>query len=266
MIPVRPSSFVPSVTFSSSGHTASCRPADPATDSAPTALRAARNGSTTAASVCSLPGPGVFSGPLAALAAAAIIAAPSHSSRASTASTATSVHPPASAHAASASADAAPAAASRTLHAPLAAASSLPAPAAAAPHHPRIVGIRSTRVDAGAQTQFSQRRAHRGKLPPQQAATTRPCSRSAPRRLRHAAAAVAAVIFACSVVSSFAQQVAVSGTSGGWSTAALSQARNGLAATSQQDAGVAIFAGGHSTSCDCLFGVLRDGYGCEGDA
>ena len=242
MIPVRPSSFVPSVTFSSSGHTASCRPADPATDSAPTALRA-RNGSGTAASVCSLPGPGVFSGPLAALAAAAIIAAPSHSSRSSTASTATSVHPPASAHAASASPDAAPAAASRTLHAPLAAASSLPTPAAAAPHHPRIIGIRSTRVDAGAQTQFSQRRAHRG-------ATTKPCSRSNPRRLRHAAAAVAAVIFACSVASSFARQVAVSGTSGGWSTAALSQGRQNLAATSLPDAGVAIFARGNSTSCE----------------
>ena len=55
-------------------------------------------------------------------------------------------------------------------------------------------------------------------------------------------------------------------TSGPWSTAALSQARSNLAATSLPDAGVAIFAGGQCTSCDCLFGVLRDGYGCEGDA
>ena len=55
-------------------------------------------------------------------------------------------------------------------------------------------------------------------------------------------------------------------TAGTWSTAALSQARGGLAATSLPDAGVAIFAGGDSTSCDGLFGVLRDGYGCEGDA
>ena len=53
---------------------------------------------------------------------------------------------------------------------------------------------------------------------------------------------------------------------GTWSTAALIQARGYLAATSLPDAGVAIFAGGHSTSCDILFGVLRDGYGCEGDA
>ncbi len=37
---------------------------------------------------------------------------------------------------------------------------------------------------------------------------------------------------------------------GTWSTAALSQARDGLAATSLPDAGVAIFAGGTSTCCD----------------
>ena len=127
--------------------------------------------------------------------------------------------------------------------------------------------IRSARVDAGAQTQLSQRQAPRGQLlPPPQAAHTRPGRNSARRLLGHAAAAVAAVIFACSVASSFAQQVAVSGTSGGWSTAALSQARRSLAATSLPDAGVAIFAGGQCTSCDGLFGVLRDGYGCEGDA
>ncbi len=53
---------------------------------------------------------------------------------------------------------------------------------------------------------------------------------------------------------------------GTWSTAALSQARGYLAATSLPDAGVAIFAGGYCTSCDILFGVLRDGCGCEGDA
>jgi hypothetical protein len=53
---------------------------------------------------------------------------------------------------------------------------------------------------------------------------------------------------------------------GTWSTAALSQARLWLAATSLPDAGVAIFAGGQCTSCDGMFGVLRDGYGCEGDA
>ena len=47
---------------------------------------------------------------------------------------------------------------------------------------------------------------------------------------------------------------------GTWSTAALSQNRSNLAATSLPGAGVAIFAGGFSTSCDCLFGVLRCGY------
>jgi hypothetical protein len=45
---------------------------------------------------------------------------------------------------------------------------------------------------------------------------------------------------------------------GTWSTAALSHGRNFLAATSLPDAGVAIFAGGKCTSCDGLFGVLRD--------
>ena len=39
-------------------------------------------------------------------------------------------------------------------------------------------------------------------------------------------------------------------TAGTWSTAALSQARQYLAATSLPDAGVAIFAGGECTSCD----------------
>jgi hypothetical protein len=43
-------------------------------------------------------------------------------------------------------------------------------------------------------------------------------------------------------------------TAGTWSTAALSQARWNLAATSLPDAGVAIFAGGKGTPCDvfCL--------------
>jgi hypothetical protein len=39
------------------------------------------------------------------------------------------------------------------------------------------------------------------------------------------------------------------------STAALSQARYFLAATSLPNAGLAIFAGGQCTSCDGLFGV-----------
>jgi hypothetical protein len=39
-------------------------------------------------------------------------------------------------------------------------------------------------------------------------------------------------------------------TAGTWSTAALSEARGDLAATSLPDAGVAIFAGGSCTCCD----------------
>ncbi len=50
------------------------------------------------------------------------------------------------------------------------------------------------------------------------------------------------------------------------STAALSQARVNLAATSLPNAGLAIFAGGYCTSCDVLFVVYQDGYECEGDA
>jgi hypothetical protein len=248
---MRPSSFVSSAAFSSSGHAASCRPADPVTDSAPTAQRA-RHDTATAASVCSLPDPDVCSGPLAALAAAA---APIHSFYAVPPSVATAV----------------PSAAASTpapleFLSQLAAASPCPSLAAAALHLPRVSMIRSARVDAGAQTQLSQRQAPRGQLPPLQAAHTRPGRNSARRLLGHAAAAVAAVIFACSVASSFARQVAASGTSGGWSTAALSQARGGLAATSLPDAGVAIFAGGACTPCYGLFCVLRDGYGLKGDA
>ena len=44
-------------------------------------------------------------------------------------------------------------------------------------------------------------------------------------------------------------------TAGTWSTAALSVARAGLAATSLPNAGLAFFAGGEGTSCDGLFGV-----------
>jgi hypothetical protein len=48
---------------------------------------------------------------------------------------------------------------------------------------------------------------------------------------------------------------------GTWSTAALSQGRRNLAATSLPDAGVAIFAGGllYGTYCEEFFVVLRDG-------
>ena len=55
-------------------------------------------------------------------------------------------------------------------------------------------------------------------------------------------------------------------TAGAWSTAALSLARIGLAATSLPNAGVAIFAGGAGTCCCVCLSWLQDGFGCEGDA
>ena len=48
-------------------------------------------------------------------------------------------------------------------------------------------------------------------------------------------------------------------TTGTWSTAALSQARYALAATSLPNAGVAIFAGGAGTSCDFCLRCCRMG-------
>ena len=45
-------------------------------------------------------------------------------------------------------------------------------------------------------------------------------------------------------------------TSGAWSTAALSEARYALAATSLPNVGVAIFAGGGSTCCHAYFRIF----------
>jgi hypothetical protein len=82
-----------------------------------------------------------------------------------------------------------------------------------------------------------------------------------------AVSAMCACLMPCTAVSGYSNVVDIFNvTSGTWSTAVLSQARKFLAATSLPDAGVAIFAGGSCTSCDGLFGVLRDGYGCGGDA
>ncbi len=53
-------------------------------------------------------------------------------------------------------------------------------------------------------------------------------------------------------------------TVGTWSTAALSQARSALAATSLPNAGVAIFAGGWSKSCDLCLGCYRMDMGVRG--
>jgi hypothetical protein len=51
---------------------------------------------------------------------------------------------------------------------------------------------------------------------------------------------------------------------GGWSTAALSQARYGLAAASLPNAGVAFFAGGLSSSCDYYARCCKMGVGVRG--
>ncbi len=73
-----------------------------------------------------------------------------------------------------------------------------------------------------------------------------------------AAAAAAAVMFACSVTVAAAHaahqiHVAASYSLGTWSTAALSVSRATLAATSLPNVGVAIFAGGLGTFCDVYF-------------
>jgi hypothetical protein len=94
-------------------------------------------------------------------------------------------------------------------------------------------------------------------LPPSQRSKPNPT----PERMNgHYAAAVAAaaVMFACSVAAAHAaQQVAASYSLGTWSTAALSVARGGLAATSLPNLGVAIFAGGYiSTRFHVYFRVF----------
>jgi hypothetical protein len=53
-------------------------------------------------------------------------------------------------------------------------------------------------------------------------------------------------------------------TAGTWSTAALSQARYGLVATSLPNAGVAIFAGGQGTCCCVCLRFCRMGLGARG--
>jgi hypothetical protein len=91
--------------------------------------------------------------------------------------------------------------------------------------------------------------------PPSQRSKPNPTPKRVQGRQGHyaAAAAAAAVMFACSATvaaAHAAHHVAASYSSGTWSTAALSVARQYLAATSLPNVGVAIFAGGSSTFCD----------------
>ena len=96
--------------------------------------------------------------------------------------------------------------------------------------------------------QVFQQRVVQQQAPPLQRSKPNPKPNRVQGRQGHdaAAAAAAAVMFACSVAAAHAaQQVAASYSLGPWSTAVLSAARTGLAATSLPNLGVAIFAGGN---------------------
>jgi hypothetical protein len=137
-------------------------------------------------------------------------------------------------------------------------ASHFPTPAAALPHHAQSVVAANSRADVSTHKHVLQ--------PPPQAVNKKLGPKCGARRLGRAAAALAAVMLLCSVAGAAAWHVAVSDSVGAWSTAALSQPRRNLAATSLPNAGVAIFAGGSSTCyCVCLSccGIC---FGCEGDA
>jgi hypothetical protein len=102
-----------------------------------------------------------------------------------------------------------------------------------------------------------QQRAAQQQLPPSQRSKPYPTPKRVQGRQGHyaaAAAAAAVVMFACSVAAAHAaQQVAASYSLGTWSTAALSEARGYLAATSLPNFGVAIFAGGVGTCSHVYF-------------
>jgi hypothetical protein len=70
----------------------------------------------------------------------------------------------------------------------------------------------------------------------------------------------------CAATSDFFSNVVdiFDATAGTWSTAALSVARVGLAATSLPSAGLAFFAGGSGTCLLCFFELMRDALVCEG--
>ncbi len=85
------------------------------------------------------------------------------------------------------------------------------------------------------------------------------------RRLEHVAAAVAVLLHcACSLLVHAAAQKVASETFGNWSTAALSEARYRLAATSLPNQGLAIFAGGIGASFDCYCDDCREACGVRG--
>jgi hypothetical protein len=95
---------------------------------------------------------------------------------------------------------------------------------------------------------------------PSQRSKPSPAPKRVQGRQGHAAAAAAAaavMLLACSVAAAHAaQQVEASYSLGTWSAAALSVAREWLAATSLPNVGVAIFAGGDGTCCHAYFRIF----------
>jgi hypothetical protein len=73
------------------------------------------------------------------------------------------------------------------------------------------------------------------------------------------------VVTPCTGYNSYSNVVDIfDATAGTWSTAALSVAQGGLAATSLPNAGLAMFAGGFGTCLLCLFELMLDALVCEG--
>ncbi len=86
----------------------------------------------------------------------------------------------------------------------------------------------------------------------------RPNPRCLSRRPAYVAAAVAVLLHcACTLLLHTTAREIASESFGTWSTANISQARYQLAATSLPNQGLAIFAGGYCTSCDCYCSGCR---------
>jgi hypothetical protein len=259
-------SFGPASASASFRRAVSRRPATPATASTPQPLHIdALAGSVLAESSFSLPRACVVSCSLAAAPSGSALDLPVHAFAADSlgcvpAAASRCALPWPAATAAGFDRSAAPAAAPVQLphmfSSQLGTASPFPTPAAALLHHVQKCVAANRRADGSA-------RKHVVQPPPQ---TVKLGPKCGARQLGRAAAAVAAVMLLCSVAGVAARHVAVPDSFGAWSTAALSQARGHLAATSLPNAGVAIFAGGDSTCCCVCLSWLQDGFGCEGDA
>ena len=263
-----PTSFGPaSASLSGSFHrAASCPPAAPASASTPQPLPPhidALAGSVLDESPSSLPRARVVSCSLAAAPSALAVprlAAAADSTGCAPAAASRFSHPWPAAIAAGLDVLAAPAAAPvpapHMFGSQLGTTSPFPTPAAALPHHAQSVGTAITRADGSTRKHVAQ--------PSPEAVSKELGPKCGAKRLGRAAAAVVAVMLLCSVAGAAARRVAVSDSVGAWSTAALSQNRYGLAATSLPNSGVAIFAGGYSTCCCVCLSFCRMGLGAMG--